>query len=1602
MAHGNTTPPEDMIGQVEHLARERLPGIRAAEFIGFLRQYYAQVDPGDLAERTVADLYGAALSHWHFMQRFTRGAARLRVYNPNLSEHGWQSSHTVIEIVNDDMPFLVDSVTMEVNRQGLTLHLIIHPVLQVVRDLAGVLREVLPADVADRTCCLESLMHVEVDRRTDPAALEELRAGVERVLADVRRAVEDWRPQQQRMRECIAWIEARRGSAEAEEAKAFLAWAVDEHFTFIGCRDYDLTEGPDGPELRAVPGSGLGILREEPAQAISASFAALPREVRELARAPGELLLTKANARSTVHRPGYLDYIGVKRFDPGGRVIGERRFLGLYTHTAYSANPLDIPILRLKVRAVMARAGFLAGGHLAKDLQTLLESYPRDELFQSSVEQLYGIAMGILRLGERQRIRLFVRPDPFGRFVSCLVYVPREIYTTDLRRRFQAVLMEAYGGTSSEFTVQLSESVLARILITVHGRPGSIPRQDVRAVEARLVRAARRWQDDLQQALLERHGEEEGLRLLARYGGAFPGAYRDDTPARDAVQDIGQLEALAAGGPRVHLYRLPEAPAGSLRFKLFQSGGAIPLSTSLPMLEHMGVKVQEERSYRVTPEGAASAWIHDYGMAYEAGGEFELGAVREKFEEAFLRVWRGEAESDDFNRLVLRAGLAWREVAMLRACGRYLRQAGFTFSQAYMEQALASNPGIARALVELFHARFDPGRSAGRDEAVGRIAAAIEAALERVASLDEDRILRRHLALIQAMLRTNYFQHGAAGAAKPYLSFKLDPARVPGLPEPRPMFEIFVYSPRVEGVHLRGGKVARGGIRWSDRMEDFRTEVLGLMKAQMVKNAVIVPVGSKGGFVVKSPPPEREALGREGVACYSTLLRGMLDLTDNLAAGRVAPPAGVVRHDGDDPYLVVAADKGTAGFSDIANGISREYGFWLGDAFASGGSAGYDHKKMGITARGAWESAKRHFREMGVDIQATDFTVVGIGDMSGDVFGNGMLLSRHIRLIGAFDHRHVFLDPDPEPEASYGERERLFALPRSSWADYDPKLISRGGGVWARSAKSVPISPQARKALGIEAQSLSPADLIRALLRAPVDLLYNGGIGTYVKASTETHADVGDRGNDALRVDARELRCRVVVEGGNLGITQRGRIEYALAGGRINTDAIDNSGGVDTSDHEVNIKILLDAVVAQGELTMKQRDALLAEMTGEVQELVLRDNYFQNQSLFLGGILARALLDAQSRFIRFLERAGRLNRALEFLPDEEEIAARARAGLGLTCPERSVLLAYGKLWLYDELLASDLPEDSYIGSALQRYFPRVLRERYAPYMERHPLRREIIATYVVNSMVNRVGPTFVHRIQEEAGTAPAQVVRAYVAARQVYDLAGFWGAVQALDGRVAVQVQAELLIEAGRLIYRATLWFLGRPALLADIGGAVARFAPGVRAVEGGLAGWLGEPERAAMEARVAALADAGVPRELAWRGAALDALYSALDVVSMGEEAGRSPEAVAAVYFGVSSRLHLPWLRAQIGRLPTETHWQARARAALRDDLAVLQRQIAVSVLQLGPAGTAAGELIGAWEARAGGGLERVRQVFAELQAGAAPELAMLSVALRELRALI
>jgi glutamate dehydrogenase len=1581
--------------------REHLPDVEAPQAEEFARQYYRWVSPDDLEDRSTLDVYGAALAHFNLARQRTPGQTKVRVYNPQFETHGWQSTHTAVEIVTDDMPFLIDSVGMELNRRGFGVHLIIHPVMRVRRDGSGRLEEVLPpADDAPEDAIHESIIHVEVVRQTDREQLEAMRVHVQRVIGEVRAAVEDWPKMRERTLAIAEELKENPTPLDdvvVQEGRAFLHWLEDHHFTFLGYRAYDVVDAGGDVRLCPVAGSGLGILRGEGTES---RFDKLPPGVRALALEPYLLNLTKANSRATVHRYAYLDYVGVKRFDTDGNVIGEHRFLGLYTTSAYHASPREIPILRRKVDDILHRAAFPHDSHNEKGLIAILEIHPRDELFQSSVDELFEVAMGILYLGERQRLRLFVRRDAFGRFLSCLVFVPRDRFNTENRRRIEQILLDAFHGTSIDYTTRVSESTLVRLHYIVYTEPGTTPDYDVHEIESRLVATTRSWVDDLEAALVDEYGEERGNHLRRRYGDAFPTAYRADWVARSAVVDIKRMEDLEEDGLAISLYRPLESPPGQFRAKLFRSGRPLALSGMLPLFENMGVTVGDERPYEVRREGAPSVWIYDFGLSYGTpNGELETEQVRELFQDAFLRAWRHDIENDGYNRLVLAAGLTWREITMLRAVARYLRQGGTTFSDTYVENALVTHEEIARLLVELFGARFDPRRADA--DAAASLAEQIERAIDAVESLDQDQILRNFLCVVQAMLRTNYYQRDSSGEPKSWLAFKLDPEQLAFLPLPRPRFEIFVCSPRTEGVHLRGGKVARGGLRWSERREDFRTEVLGLMKAQMVKNAVIVPVGAKGGFIVKRPPADRDGLQAEVVECYRTFIRGMLEITDNISGSEVVPPRDVVRYDDDDPYLVVAADKGTATFSDIANGIALEAGFWLGDAFASGGSTGYDHKKMGITARGAWESVKRHFRELGHDVQAEEFTVVGIGDMSGDVFGNGMLLSPHIRLIGAFNHRDIFIDPDPDAASSFEERKRLFDLPRSSWSDYDTEKISAGGGVWPRAAKSIPLSEEVRAALGVEDESMKPNDLIRALLRAPVDLLWNGGIGTYVKASHEQHAEAGDKANDALRVDGSELRCRVVGEGGNLGLTQRGRIEYALAGGKVNTDAIDNSAGVDCSDHEVNIKILLDGAVADGDLTEKQRNELLAAMTDAVAEHVLQNNYEQTETVTMAEAQAPAMLDVHARLIRALERNNRLDRALEALPDDDEIAERKADHRGLTRPELCTLLAYSKIHLYAALLESDVPEDPYLSAELAAYFPVPLRERFGDRMEGHRLQREITATKVVNNILHGAGTTAIFRLGEETGGTAADIARAYTVAREVFLMRPIWREIEALDNQVPASLQTEMLLEGRRLVERATRWLIRNRRRPLDIAATVEHFASGAAALYELMPRPLSEAEVEPLARRADELREAGVPPRLALRVASLATMFATLDIVDIAGETGFDFEPVAMVHFRLGAELGLHWLRDQIVALPRSDRWSALARAALRDDLYTLHRALTLEVVRSAGPDADPGEAVRRW-IEANPASERALQTLADIRGGRVYDLTTLPVAVREVRSLI
>jgi glutamate dehydrogenase len=1570
-----------------------------------LRRYYWSEPAAEVLDQDPADLAALALRHLRLAEVRPQGSATVDVQE--LPARGGAGPRALVLVVTDDMPFLVDSVTAEVVRQGFGLEHVVHPVLVVRRDVAGRIRAL--CDSAEPGACgddalAESWMAVLLDGPLDEEAAGDLVAGLRTVLADVRAVEEDAGRLRARALELADRLD-RAGVRESAdpgddpaEAAALLRWLTDGNFVLLGARDVDLVRTGGRTTARPIAGSGLGVLRGDD------DIATAPEG------APGTTLLavTKADARSTVHRRTWLDLVTVTLPGADGGPARQHRLVGLFPSAAAAHTVREVPLVRRRVTEVVQRSGVPADSHTGKELLEILETYPRDELFQVGTDELLPVALAVLHLQERRQTRLFLRQDPGGRFWSAIVFLPRDRYTTEVRLAVQQLLLERLGGSSIEYSARVTESVLARLHFVVRppvarGGPTTLPDVDVPALQDALTAVVRSWTDELADALTARYGAD-AERRFARVADAFPAVYQEDFPATTAVEDLERLDGLAEGELGLVLRRPAGATSAEPRLAVYRVGQRLLLSDVLPMLQHLGVDVVDERPYEIDRIGAPLAWIYDFGLTAPAGDLPFPGSLPERFTEALSAVWRGDAEDDGLGALVLLAGLNWRQVTVVRAYVQWLRQAGLPFGQRYVETTLAAHPDVVARLVALFETRFSPGRDGGRAARTDELVASLRQAIGAVESLDADRVLTAMLAAVQATVRTTYYAGGP-------LAIKLHPAQVPDVPEPRPAREVWVSSPRVMGVHLRFGAVARGGLRWSDRHEDLRTEVLGLVKAQMVKNTVIVPTGAKGGFVVRNPPPEsagRDAWLAEGQACYRLFIGALLSLTDDLVDGEVVPPERVVRHDGDDTYLVVAADKGTATFSDLANAVALERGFWLGDAFASGGSVGYDHKAMGITARGAWESVTRHFRELDLDVQSQDFTVVGVGDMSGDVFGNGMLLSEQIRLVAAFDHRHVFVDPTPDAATSFAERRRLFDLPRSSWADYDPAVISPGGGVWPRTAKAVPVSEPMRTALGLadDVDSLSPVELIRAVLLAPVDLLFNGGIGTYVKASTESALDVGDKANDAVRVDGRDLRVRVVGEGGNLGLTQRGRVEYALTGGRVNTDAIDNSAGVDTSDHEVNIKIALDRVVEAGELDAEGRAALLGEMTDEVAAAVLTDNHAQNAVLAVESTSARSLLDAHARFLRRLERSGRLTRSVEFLPDDRQLTERRRDGQALTSPELSVLLAYAKLETGDAVLASLLPDDPALEELLVGYFPAELRRRFPAAVTGHPLRREIVATALTNRAVNVAGVTGLFRLSEETGVPLTGVVRAHAVARAVFDVDRLWDAVRPLDNRVPAVTQVELRTEATRLAERAARWLLRLPELAADeapaLGTVTDRFAAPVAAVRAGLPSWLLGAEAEAHAERTARLQRSGVPAALAAEVAAAPLLPAALDLAVVAERTGAPIELAARVHQAVAERLALVPLRELVVALPRDRRWPAMARASLRDDLTGEQAALTAEVLT-GRKGDDedAGELVARWVSGWDGTQQRAAAQLVDIASGDRQELAELLVAVRTLRGL-
>lgn len=1587
---------------------------------GFLTHYFRHVDAVDIDERSTEDLLGLVVSHFRLATDRPPSRAVITVRSPNEADAlapeqgGWTTGGTtVVQIVTDDRPFLVDSVTMEVLRQGWSIREVFHPQFTVRRTLAGSLIDIVRDSEAQRdpSVIAESWMHLEIlppaPAGQDGDPVERLVEGLHEVLRLVDEAVADWRKMVQRSTETIGMLNELDADEQPEAARAreLLQWLNDGQFSFLGYREYTYVPG-DQPTYQPVPATGLGILRAD--TDAPDTFHALPLAGRGR---PVLMVITKDDHRSRVHRPAYLDYIGIRTFADDGTVTGERRFLGLFASTAYSEAVTRVPVLRQKAKEILRRSGYHPDSHGGKAIMDVLDSYPRDELFQSSIAELYQTVEKVAHLKERRQVRLFVRRDPYGRYVSFLVYLPRDRYTTAVRSRMQQTLLHTFDGDSIDYTARVSESVLARLHFVMRMRVGTtVGEIDVRSLERELTAATRSWNDEFADLLVGGQGQP----ALSTLVGALPEGYKEEYEPRQAIMD---LDALNGIDPSIGMSMVVYAPdddddPADLRLKIFRLE-PLSLTKVLPHLSVLGVDVVDERPFELQLAGDQRAFIYDFGLTIPGGREGRVRWSREarhRFTDAFAASYLGESEHDDYNALVMGAGLTWQQVAVLRAIGRYLRQAGSPYSQTYIARALAANVDLARGLSRLFEAKFEPAADGEHDDHHARSARVTElteqltAALNDVASLDHDRIVRSYLAVIGAMIRTNAFQPN-----RDALAFKVLPRKIDDLPEPRPAYEIFVYSPRLEGVHLRFGAVARGGLRWSDRSEDFRTEILGLVKAQMVKNTVIVPVGAKGGFVCKRlpDPSDRDAWLAEGTACYRLFISSLLDVTDNIVDGAVVPPRDVIRYDGDDPYLVVAADKGTATFSDVANAISVDRGFWLGDAFASGGSAGYDHKAMGITARGAWESVRRHFRELGLDCQAEDFTVVGIGDMSGDVFGNGMLLSRHIKLVAAFDHRHVFLDPNPDPAVSFAERERLFRLPRSSWADYDASLISPGGGIFPRTMKSIPITPEIRAALGLKAKTehLTPSELISACLRAPVDLLWNGGIGTYVKATSETNAQVGDKANDGLRVNGAELRARCVGEGGNLGLTQLGRIEYASTKnahtgeyGKINTDFIDNSAGVDTSDHEVNIKILLQAEIAAGRLAEADRDPLLASMTDEVADLVLANNIEQNLALANGVHQAYSMAGVHEDWMERLADEGHLDRDIEFLPGTEEMAQRRGDKRGLTAPELSVLMAYTKIVLEEQITASDLPDDPYLTEKLITYFPSELRERYREQMSGHRLHREIVATVVVNDFVNISGTTCYHRLSAETGAGAADLLRAQIAARAIFGTDELQRGIAELDFKVAATTQTALRLEIRTLVERATRWLVNNRRRPVDITAAVDQLREGVRQVAAAVPDLLAERELKAYRDRLESYTASGVPEHLASAIAALPPAYGALTIVQTARRDDHDLDRVARLHFLVAQRLGLDRLLGQIIRLPRSDRWQTMARAALRDDLHTVHAQL--TALVLGSGGTEPESLLEEWESTN----PHVREVVRELRlvTEGRSDLARMSVGLRLVRSLL
>ncbi len=1596
-----------MLSSLKQIILERNDKSLAQALNEFVDLYYAEIPDDEIMLHSTEDLYGATLSCWKFIQERKKNEIKIRVFNPDYENHGWRSSHTIVEILTPDIPFLVDSVRMFVNSQNMAIHAIQYAVINVKRDAKHKIKNA-NLKQQDSQLTAESIIHVEVDLHTNKQVLDGLNAQLQEIMQEVSFCVEDYDNIHKKVEQAITYVNKGcqlRPQSERDEVVAFLKWLGDNHFTFLAYDEFSIEQDENTALVKRDVKQDLGLFRLRKASRSKVKLEEMTTDIQEFITQPKLISFIKSGNRSRVHRPAYPNYVVVKRYDDKGNVIGGIRFLGLYTSVVYIETPWNIPIVRQKLQEVREKSGFDFNNHNGKELNRILEVHPREELFQTSVEHLYKTTTGVLNIQERRQTRVYIEQDPYSRFISCLVYSPRDSYNTEVRLKMEQVLQEEFEPLDIEFNTYFSESILNRTHFMLRIDDKVTAEIDVDKVAYRISQAICSWEDNLRDALIESMGEEKGNKSFNQYRHAFPAGYRETFNTRTAVSDIQHINELFTQHEKplaMSLYRELEDEENILRFKLFQPNHNVHLSDILPVLENLGLRAMGENPYEIVRKDGQVVWIHNFILQYSLAGTINISEVKQAFENAFRAIWIGKGENDAFNRMVLGSNLGWHDVAILRTYARYMKQIRSAMSETYIADTLCRYVHISQYLVEYFGLKFAINKQdmAQRETAMQACEDKILSSLDDVAQLNEDRVIRRYLELMKATLRTNAYQTDTNGEKKNYLAIKLHPEKISNMPLPRPAFEIFVYSPSVEGVHLRGGKVARGGLRWSDRTDDFRTEVLGLVKAQQVKNSVIVPVGAKGGFIAKNLPKsdDREAFMAEGIRSYQTFISALLDVTDNRKDGKVIAPDNVICYDEQDPYLVVAADKGTATFSDIANEIAIARGFWLGDAFASGGSVGYDHKKMGITARGAWISVQRHFREMGHNVQEQDFNVVGIGDMAGDVFGNGMLLSKHICLVAAFNHMHIFIDPTPNSAESFKERQRLFDMPRSSWADYDKKLISKGGGIFLRSAKSISISPEMRKCFAIKEKHLSPNDLISALLKAPIDLIWNGGIGTYIKASSESNSRVGDKANDALRVNGNEVQAKVIGEGGNLGVTQLGRIEYALHGGKSYTDFIDNSAGVDTSDQEVNIKIMLNDLLLSEDLTEKQRNKIFLSMTEQVSDLVLKHNYRQTQAIKLAYIDCQTRLNEYVRLIRDYESRGRLDRKLEFLPDDESIQERRNNNQGLTRPELSVLISYTKGELKERLNSKTISEDKYLSQMIEQSFPQKLVQDYQQKIYNHRLRGEIIATRLANNVVDYMGITYINRLSDSTGACMEDILRAFIAARDIFSLDEYWQEIESLDYQVATSVQESMMQDMMRLIRRSSRWFVRNRRANLDIGKEVADFKDKVQEIGKKLNQLLTGETLEQYQKQFNERIEKGVPKALANTSSGASNLYSALSIIEAAQQSKRSLTSVSEAYFQVGELLSLNWFMQRINELPTATHWEALARETLRDDLESQQRVLTAALLGHQKAKEKLSDTIERWQNEHKSLFARWHNMLNEAQSMPQIEFSMVSVALREL----